>query len=466
MSDIIIDYTNVMASAVGIENGLTGEHLSALNVTSAQIHAGLVRRRRAGELPFYDLPYRIEEAKEIKTAAKRIRENFSTMVVLGIGGSALGTTALFSALRHTLHNSLPAGKRNGVRLVMLDNIDPDWLSETLSTLKLGETVFNVISKSGATAETSAQFLIALDILKKKFGPKSWRKHVIITTDARKGTLRPIAEEFRLRTFAVPDGVGGRFTAFTPVSLLPAASAGIDIMELLEGAARMDTRCLEPDITKNPAYLFASLHYLLDTMRAKKMTVMMPYSNKLYYVADWFRQLWAESLGKARDVDGAPVHVGQTPIKALGATDQHSQVQLYVEGPFDKVVTFLDVERFGNEVPIPREFPNTPELDYLSGHTLNELIAVERRGTEYALTKNRRPNLTITLPAVTPHCVGQLLYMLEVATAFAGGLYRINAFDQPGVEFGKDYAYAMFGKKGYEEKRKELEGKGEGERKRV
>jgi len=466
MNDIVIDYTNVMASAVGIENGLTGEHLAALNVTAADIHAGLASRRKGGELPFYDLPYRIEEAKEIRSAAKKIREQFSTMVVLGIGGSALGTTALFSALRHTLHNSLPAGKRGGVRLLMLDNIDPDWLSEILSTLKLGETVFNVISKSGATAETSSQFLIALEILKKKLGPNKWRKHVIITTDARKGTLRPIAEEFNLKTFAVPDGVGGRFTAFTPVSLLPAAAAGIDIMELLEGAARMDKRCLEPDITKNPAYLFAAVHYMLDTTRAKKMAVMMPYSNKLYYVADWFRQMWAESLGKARDNDGNPVHVGQTPIKALGATDQHSQVQLYVEGPYDKVVTFLEVERFAKEVHIPQEFPNVPELAYLAGHTLNELIAVERRGTEYALTKNRRPNLTIKLPAVTPHSVGQLLYMLEVSTAFAGGLYRINAFDQPGVEFGKDYAYAMFGKKGYEGKKKELEGKGEGERKRV
>ncbi|MBI4666831.1 MAG: glucose-6-phosphate isomerase [Nitrospinae bacterium] len=455
MTDIVLDYTNVMATAVGPENGLAEEQLTSLKRRAAEIHNELSKKRNSGALPFYDLPYQKESAQAIITAAKKIKRDFSNMVVLGIGGSALGTTALFSALRHSMHNSLPYKKRGGTRLYILDNIDPDWFEEMIGGLKLKETVFNVISKSGATAETMAQFMIILDTLKKKLGKKEWRKHLIITTDKKSGSLRPIAEEHKLKSFEVPDGVGGRFTALTPVSLLPAACAGVDIEALLEGAARMDERLKNGDIMGNPAYLFASIHYLLDTVKAKKMAVMMPYSNKLYYMADWFRQLWAESLGKKKDIDGAPVHTGQTPIKALGATDQHSQVQLYVEGPFDKVVTFLEVGKFENVAPIPDEFPGVEDVSYLSGHSLNELIGVEKQGTEYALTKNNRPNLTIRMPQVDAHSVGQLIYMLEVATAFAGGLYRINAFDQPGVEFGKNYAYAKFGKKGYEDLAREI-----------
>ncbi|MBI5816315.1 MAG: glucose-6-phosphate isomerase [Nitrospinae bacterium] len=464
--DIVLDYTNALTAAIGGENGISVENIRALETAGGRVHAELAIKRRDGKLPFYDLPGKTAGAKEIVKAAARLRKDFDTMVVLGIGGSALGTTALVSALRHSFHNSISAKKRGGMKIFVVDNIDPDQFSDLLSTLKLGETVFNVISKSGSTAETMSQFMIALNLLKKKFGKKDWRKHIVITTDAKSGILRKIADDNKLKSFLVPDGVGGRFTVLTPVSLLPAACAGIDIVKLLKGAARMDLRCREASIMKNPAYLFAAVHYLLDTSKAKKMTVMMPYSSKLYYVADWFRQLWAESLGKKTDVDGRPVHVGQTPIKALGATDQHSQVQLYVEGPFDKVVCFLEVGRFENTVAIPAEYPDVDDLSYLGGSSLNELLNVEKRGTEYALTANGRPNITIKLPDTSPDSLGQLLYMLEVATAFAGGLYRINAFDQPGVEFGKNYAYAMMGRKGHEERRREFESRGSGERKTV
>ena len=465
MSDIRIDYTNVMANAVGDENGLTDESLSALSGRATSIHAELGRRRDGGDLPFYDLPYRTEEARQVARAAKKIQKNFQNMVVLGIGGSALGTTALFKALLHSAHNSLPAQKRKGVRLFVMDNIDPDDFRETLATLKLKDTIFNVISKSGSTAETMSQFMIVTALLKKKIG-RGWKKHLVITTDAKSGPLRAIAEKEKIKSFVVPDGVGGRFTVFTPVSLLPAAAAGIDIMGLLRGAARMDERLREKTITGNPAYLFASVNYLLDTSSGKKMIVMMPYSSKLKDIADWFRQLWAESLGKKHDLDGAPVHVGQTPIKALGATDQHSQVQLYVEGPFDKVVCFLEVERFEADVHIPEGFDRFPDVSYLGGHSLGELLNTEKRGTERALTDNRRPNMTITLPEVNANSVGQLLYMLEVATAFAGGLYNVNAFDQPGVEFGKQYAYAMLGRPGHEDKREIYSKPGGGERRVV
>ena len=457
MSDITLDYTNITSRAIGAENGLSDEEIFSLASKEKSVLDNLFSQRASGDLPFFDLPYKEAEAKKIVKAARALRKKFSNMVVLGIGGSALGTTALFTALRPMNHNSLSATKRGGMRLFVADNIDPDWFEALLKSVKLKDTVFNVISKSGSTAETMSQFMIIVDLLKRKVG-KQWKRHLVITTDAKTGILRPIADKHKIKSFLVPDGVGGRFTVFTPVSLLPAACAGIDIEKLLKGAARMAERCSNTDPAQNPAAVFAATHYLLDTKKGKKITVMMPYSSGLYTIADWFRQLWAESLGKKEDLKGNPVYVGQTPVKALGATDQHSQVQLYVEGPFDKIVVFLEVENYKSVGEIPGGYDEYSAINYLSGHSLAELIAVEKRGTEYALTENNRPNMTIRLSEVSEDTVGQVLYLLQVATAIAGGLYNIDPFDQPGVEFGKQYAYAMMGKKGFGEKKKEIEGK--------
>ncbi|HJM82132.1 MAG TPA: glucose-6-phosphate isomerase [Nitrospinota bacterium] len=456
MNDIVIDYTNIFQEIIGEENGITEEAITALNNRAKDIHKDLVARRKSGDKPFYDLPYEMEKTNKLIRAAKQIQKQFTTFVVLGIGGSALGTTALLTALGHPIHNNLTSNKRNGAcRLLVADNIDPDEFSALLSSLKISDTVFNVVSKSGSTAETMSQFMIVQKLLEKKLGEK-WKKHIIVTTDANSGTLRNIADKFKLKSFVVPDAIGGRFTVLTPVCLLPAAAAGLDVIGLLKGAARMDKRCSKAEIRKNPAYLFASIHYLLDTTRGKKITVMLPYSYRLKDVSDWFRQLWAESLGKKVDVDGNHVHLGQTPVNALGATDQHSQIQLYVEGPFDKLVCFLETEKFNADVTIPEGFEDHPGISYLSGHTMANLLMTEKSGTEHALVINHRPNMTIRLPEVNANSVGQLLYMLEVSTAFAGGLYRVNAFDQPGVEFGKQYAYAVMGKQGFEKKKAEFE----------
>ncbi len=455
MNDITLDYTNVMADAVGKKNGLLPENFDALQKRADKIHRSLLKRRKSGDKPFYDLPYKIDEARALVRAANGIKKKFTDLVVLGIGGSALGTTALLTALTHPESHRLPASKRGGVKVHVADNIDPEQFGALLSTLKLKRTVFNVVSKSGSTAETMSQFMIVIDLLQSKLG-KDWRKHLVLTTDAKSGLLRKLADQHKLKSFIVPEGVGGRFTVLTPVCMLPAAAAGVDVIGLLEGAARMDERCRSASLGKNPAYLFSAIHYLLDTTKGKRMSVMMPYSYRLKDIADWYRQMWAESLGKRVDVDGNEVFTGQTPIKALGATDQHSQVQLYVEGPFDKVVCFLETQTFEKDVAIPNVFTDMPGASYLGGHTLGGLLATEKEGTEYALTTNSRPNMTITLPTINAHSIGQLLYMLEVSTAFSGGLYNIDAFDQPGVEFGKEYAYAMMGKSGFENKRTEIE----------
>jgi glucose-6-phosphate isomerase len=248
---------------------------------------------------------------------------------------------------------------------------------------------------------------------------------------------------------VPEGVGGRFSVLSPVGLLPAAIVGIDVAALLAGAAEMDRRCEGATLEENPALLAAACQVALYN-KGKRIHVMMPYSSQLRDVADWFRQLWAESLGKltdgAKPADGG---VGPTPARCVGTTDQHSQIQLYREGPNDKVITFIRVEHFPEAVTIPPAFEEYPGLGYLGDHTLAEVLNAEQTATAYALAASSRPTVTIHLPAVTAHAVGQLLHLLMVQTSFAGLMLGINAYDQPAVELGKQATFALLGRKGHE-----------------
>jgi glucose-6-phosphate isomerase len=280
--------------------------------------------------------------------------------------------------------------------------------------------------------------------------------VIATTDPQKGALRELALREGYRLLPVPEDVGGRFSVLSAVGLLSAAVSGIDIGELLEGARLVHEASTKSEVSSNPALALALLYYLASTRRGKSIAVMMPYCNALLGVADWFRQLWAESLGKKLDRSGRVVNAGQTPIKALGATDQHSQIQLYMEGPCDKMVTFIGVREYRRDVPIPRPPASDNAFDYLSGQTMNALIRAEQKATALALAHNGRPNMTIELSSVTPRTVGMLLYMFEMQTALAAELLGIDAFDQPGVEHGKKLTYAMMGRRGYDEMRKETE----------
>jgi glucose-6-phosphate isomerase len=238
-------------------------------------------------------------------------------------------------------------------------------------------------------------------------------------------------------------------------LISASLAGIPIKELLTGAAKMAKICDLDDLAKNPAFIYAAIHFLYMGRR-KNISVMMPYSNKLRLLADWYGQLWAESLGKRYDVDKNIIEVGQTPVKALGATDQHSQIQLYIEGPNDKIITFLEVAKFKNNDTLKNHFEYIPEFNYLEGKTLGELLNAEKKATELALSNNKRPNLTIKFSEVSAENIGAFFFLLQAATAFSGGLLNINAFDQPGVEEGKIATYALMGRDGYEQKKKDIE----------
>ena len=443
-----LDYSNMMISPGGIDpktwNGASKQFADAWR--------GFDELRSTGSVGFVDLGGNKELLGQVERFAAGARGKYDDVVVLGIGGSALGPIALRTALRPSGWNMLDDKARGGFpRLQVLDNVDPETIAALLERLGLERTLFVVTSKSGGTAETMAQFLIVHDRI--TAAKLDVSRQMVFVTDPKQGALRPLAERLKVPALDIPPNVGGRFSVLTPVGTLPAALIGIDVKSILIGAAEMAKRCASPDLSTNPAGVYAMLQWIADTQLKKTIAVFMPYSDPLRDFAAWFVQLWAESLGKKRK-DGTSV--GSTPVAALGATDQHAQVQLFVQGPADKTVTFVAVKDRSTDVKIPSAFPEVKELGYLGGHTLGELIDIEQRATAGALAKNGRPNMTIHLDRVDAAHVGELMVFLELATAYAGQLYDIDAFDQPGVEMGKQFAYAQLGRPGADEARKAWE----------
>jgi glucose-6-phosphate isomerase len=455
MDRISLYYKNALAEAVGEKHGVGQKDLKGLAGRIKDLTKDMQTARKAGQLKYRDLPYDSDMLDNVNREVEHFRDNCDVLIVLGIGGSALGNIALHSALNPYTYNLHSDRTRNGPQLFVLDNVDPDVVKSVVDyvTPKLKKTIVNVISKSGETAETAAQFTLFTDLLQKKLG-KRYKENILATTDPAGGTLREICNKEGYRTLEVPAGVGGRFSVLSAVGLFSAAMCGIDIEALMAGAQDMDKRVKEPDVFANPAALIAAIHYVLNE-RGKNMSVMMPYSSSLYYMADWYRQLWAESIGKQHGLKKKNVFTGQTPIKALGATDQHSQVQLYREGPNDKVFTFLEVERFAQKVTIPETMKHVEKLKYLGNATMQDLINAEKVATEYALLESQRPTTTVTFPRITAETVGQFIYLYEVATSYMGGLLDINTYDQPAVELGKQATYALMGQEGYADLKKKV-----------
>lgn len=457
---ISLDYNNMLRPRLGGERGIDPARLRALEERFRAVHADTLERHRSGELGFLDLPGATTVVDEIERFANGVGQAFENVVVLGIGGSALGTLALRTALLHPYWNELDEEGRDFFpRLYVLDNPDPDTFSAFLDRVDVRRTLFNVVSKSGGTAETMSQLLIVRERLEAQLGD-GYRGHLVFTTDPEKGVLRKLANEEQIATLPVPANVGGRFSVLSAVGLFPAAMVGIKVRELLAGASEMAERCSTDVLGENPAGLYGVLQYLAATEAGAPIQVMMPYSDRLRDVADWWRQLWAESLGKERARSGETVNVGPTPVKSLGATDQHSQVQLYIEGPYDKTLTFVTELGRKTDIEIPRLYPDVEELGYLGGHTLGELLQVEKDATEAALTQRGRMNMTISLPEVSERTLGELFMLLEIATVYAGGLYGVDPMDQPGVELGKQFTYGIMGRTGFEAKRTEYEAREE------
>ena len=455
-SKIELYYKNVMADVIGAEHGITERQWKDSTENTSPLIQKINQERKDGKTPYRDLPFNNQISQDVQDLASGFEERCENLVVLGIGGSALGNIALQTALNPYMYN-MDEAQREGPRLFVFDNVDPqqlgsflDWISD-----KLDSTVFNVISKSGRTSETAAQFLTIRQMLLDILGPDSLRDHVVATTDAHKGTLRTIADELNLRCLEVPDGVGGRFSVLSAVGLFSAAMCGIEIDELLEGARDMDERVSNSNFHENPAAINAAIHHHFYN-RGKNISVMMPYCHALKDLCDWYRQLWAESLGKENSLKGEKVYIGPTPVKALGTTDQHSQVQLYREGPNDKLFTFLQVNDFDKEVEIGPAPECAPELDYLANKNLSKLFNSEKMATEYALLQSRRPCLTVHFDKVDAYSVGQFIYLYEVTTSFVGAMFGINTYDQPAVELGKEATFALMDRPDYKELKQKIQ----------
>src|SRR5829696_1694685 len=432
MAEVTFDYQNMMEVEGGLRSGELDEIQPRLREAVDEL---------LGNPPgFMRLPKTAEYAEASARVAGEIRGSGATdFVHVGIGGSALGPMAVHKALSHPYYNALSGGERPGPRMHFAENTDPATLSAIFDLADPEGTYVNVVTKSGSTAETMANFLVIRGVLIDALGDFGFQGRTIATTDPEEGFLKQIADRDDLKVLPIPADVGGRFSVLTPVGLLPAAVAGLDIDALLAGASQCVDEVNERG-AEHPAVVGAAMHYLMDTARGRNVRVMMTYADALERLAAWFVQLWAESLGK----DGK----GSTPHAAVGTTDQHSQVQLYMEGPQDKVIEIVEVENHPRDLEIPGAYKDLEGVGYLGGHTMAELLRVECDATRRALAEAGRPNSTIKLGAIIEENLGYLLQALEIQTAVAGALYRVNAFDQPGVEAGKQITYKRMGRPGY------------------
>lgn len=429
MANVSFDYQNLMEVEGGIQDGDLDEISSRLEEATQEL--------LEGEFGFMQLPKTDQYAESSKALAEEIRGSGATdFIHAGIGGSALGPMAVQKALNHPYYNQLT--DRGGPRIHFAENTDPTSLGAILDVAEPENTWVNVVTKSGSTAETMANFLVVRGFLQETLGD-GYSEQTVFTTDPEEGFLNEISSREGIKTLPIQQNVGGRFSVLTPVGLLPAAVAGIDVDALLSGAAQcvdeFDERGAE-----HPAAVGAAMHYLMDTARGRNVRVMMAYGDSLERIAAWFVQLWAESLGK----DGK----GSTPHGAVGTTDQHSQVQLYMEGPQDKVIEIVQVENHPRDLKIPEAYEDIEGVGYLGGHTMAELLNVECDATQKALTEAGRPNCNITLGEISAENIGYLFQALEIQTAICGTLYGVNAFNQPGVEAGKNITYERMGRPGY------------------
>ena len=444
------DYSFQLSDQIG-ERGISSTVFEDMLTGHEGLWETIQSKKDAGEFGFAQLPYQTEETlAEIEQLADHIKNRFKSVLVVGIGGSDLGARAVHRALNHQFYN-LRGG--NPKLFFVGDTTDPEALQEVLDVVSLMETCIIVISKSGNTVEQMSTFVYLRDQLEKQLGELEAREHIVLVTDPEKGTLRALVQSKGYKSLAVPPAVGGRFSVLSSVGLLPLAIVGVDIRGLLAGAQEVDAadKVLTP--MSNPMLQFAVLqhwHYL----QGRPISVLMPYQYRLREVGFWFRQLWAESLGKHLAADGKTVlDIGPTPIAAVGPTDQHSQVQLYMEGPADKVFTFIRTETSHVNLHLPESLTDQEGMGYLKGRSFTDILHAEQEATALALARSGKPSGCLILPELTAETLGEVLYFFELTTLYAGELFGVNAFDQPGVELGKQYKYGLLGKEGFADPRK-------------
>lgn len=442
MHTITLDYSNALIKNHELE--YMGDQISFA-------HKMLHEKKGPGNdfLGWVDYPvnYDKDEFERIKSAAERIKETSDVFIVVGIGGSYLGARAAIEALSHSFYNILPKNKRKTPEIYFVgNNISGTYLKHLLDVIEGKDISINVISKSGTTTEPAIAFRILKEYMEKKYGREEARKRIYATTDKVKGALRKLAEEEGYETFVIPDDVGGRFSIFTPVGLLPIAVAGIDIDKIMEGAKAGREEYMVEDLDKNPCYQYAALRNIFYR-KGKNIEILVNYEPALHYLAEWWKQLYGESEGK----DGK----GIFPASVEFSTDLHSLGQYIQDGRRNLFETVINVVSPREDIEIPEDEKNLDGLNYLKGKTMDFVNKRAFEGTLLAHADGNVPNIVINVPEMNEYYFGKLIYFFEKACGISGYILGVNPFDQPGVEAYKKNMFALLEKPGFEDLREEL-----------
>jgi glucose-6-phosphate isomerase len=445
MTHIRFDYSKALS--------FFGEHeLTYLSDAVKVAHHSLHEQTGAGNdfLGWVDLPvdYDKEEFSRIQKSAEKIKSDSDVLLVIGIGGSYLGARAAIEMLNHSFYNALPKEKRSTPQVLFLgQNISSTYMKDLMDLLEGKDFSINVISKSGTTTEPAIAFRIFRKMLEEKYGVEESRKRIYATTDKSKGALKTLANDEGYETFVVPDDVGGRYSVLTAVGLLPIAVSGVEIEQMMKGAAEAREDFSKSELTENPAYQYAVVRNVLYN-KGKTIEMLINYEPGLQYFSEWWKQLFGESEGKDQK--------GIFPSSANFSTDLHSLGQYVQEGRRDLFETVIKVQEPRHELKIEKTDSDLDGLNYLAGETVDFVNNKAFEGTLLAHTDGGVPNLIVEIPAMDAYTFGYLVYFFEKACAMSGYLLGVNPFDQPGVEAYKVNMFALLGKPGFEEKKAELE----------
>ncbi len=410
----------------------------------AQIHDELHEKSSDPKefLGWLNLPkdYDKEELEKIKKAAQKIRSDSEILLVIGIGGSYLGARAVIEALTNTFYNYLPQEQRKTPQILYVgNNLNPDYVNDLINLIGNRDLSINVISKSGTTTEPAIAFRIFRELLENKYGLKEAQKRIYVTTDAKKGALKQIADTENYTTFVIPDDVGGRYSVLTAVGLLPIATAGINVDELLEGAKFAQGKYLDKNLKYNDCYKYAVMRNILYK-QDKNIEILVSYEPKLHYMIEWWKQLFGESEGK----DGKGIY----PTGAEFTTDLHSLGQYIQEGRRNLFETVLYIQETMSDITIKQDEDNLDELNYIAGKGLSYVNKKAMQGTIEAHLEGGVPNIVLSIEKLDAYNLGHLIYFFELACAVSGKILEVNPFNQPGVEKYKTNMFKLLGKPGY------------------
>ncbi|CAM4260453.1 glucose-6-phosphate isomerase [Lederbergia lenta] len=445
MGHIKFDYSKALA--------FFNEHeITYLQGAVETAHKQLHEQTGAGSdyLGWIDLPvdYDREEFSRIQTAASKIKQDSDVLLVIGIGGSYLGARAALEMLNHSFYNAVSKEQRKAPQIIFVgNNISSTYMTDVMDLLDGKDFSINVISKSGTTTEPALAFRIFRKLLEEKYGSEEAKKRIFATTDQEKGALKTLSNEEGYETFVIPDDVGGRYSVLTAVGLLPIAVSGVEIEEMMKGAADAREEFSTADLEKNIAYQYAAIRNVLYN-KGKTIEMLINYEPGLQYFSEWWKQLFGESEGKDQK--------GIFPASANFSTDLHSMGQYVQEGRRDLFETVIKVQKSRHELIIESEAGDLDGLNYLEGKTVEFVNDKAFEGTLLAHTDGDVPNLVVEIPAMDAYTFGYLVYFFEKACALSGYLLGVNPFDQPGVEAYKVNMFALLGKPGFEEKKAELE----------